>query len=247
MTKPKAKAKSSKKSPAKTKSRVQDAAKPSLDELKQIRVQLEKGKKLKPLQSRKAYDPDEEEEFEDEEFTAPLNPVRPSNPDVAYPPDNAPEMEPPPPPSPRNSDEDGGDRPPDTTLGQDATPPAHQPEGVPQTERVPISSPSELTFRVSDLMKDPELLSNSTKVQELMVNLSVMGYLTQERVADSHLKAAKALAEIHNCLEHMLQALTIALNVLLNPPVEYAEALNGESTKMPELSGGESSELLEGP
>jgi len=134
-------------------------------------------------------------EWEDEEVTVPMKPILPQSPNQ---PVNDPDIDAPEPPPIRNE------------SGEDSLVEAKPYIAIP-------------TFEVSELLNDPNLWQDAGKIQRLVVNISVLGYISNESIANSLLK-------IHDTMEALVQAnvliaqtLTSATELLSLRGVDYGK------------------------
>lgn len=160
------------------------------DTLQEAKEKLKETKKSKKviLQERKGFNPDEE--WEDEEITVPVKkqPKPGQEPPVKYPDE---EMEPPDPPPIKNEEEE-------------------EPQQVPPQNRDGIE------FQIVNLFNDPDLYTDPTKLQKLVINLNVMNYLAYERQADSFMRVERHLADLKVIFSEISQAMILVLDEKVN-------------------------------
>lgn len=137
---------------------------------------------LKKTTKAKKNAPDKE--WEDEEIGVPLKPMLPQLP----------------PEHPNDPDIDAPD-----------PPPIRNESGETSLEEAPaIAPPRHATFEVADLLKDPTLWQDGGKIQRLVVNLSVLGYLSNESIANSLLKIQDSIEALTQSNVLIAQAVTSA-------------------------------------
>lgn len=142
--------------------------------------ELKAGLKKKTKAKKNAPD----KEWEDEEIGVPLKPMLPQLP----------------PEHPNDPDIDAPD-----------PPPIRNESGETSLEEAPvIAPPRHATFEVAELLKDPELWQDGGKIQRLVVNLSVLGYLSNESIANSLLKIQDSIEALVQSNVLVAQAVTSA-------------------------------------
>ena len=100
-----------------------------------------------------------------------------------------------------------------------------------------ITNQAKASFRVAELISNPDIYADPKLLQELLTNIGILSYLATERQADSVYSMSQiqkeilyAMRGVHDALERMLQA-----NILLIQELTGKVNINGKDSDMPQV------------